>query len=156
MDLTNLDVVKVANEGSVLKLKCPIDFIDENGVTLFEAGDVLNDCKGKVAEGELKNQGKDFFVRLLGTDSDKYRTLTKRSLEKTFNAKDKKKKVDLDNSERETAEKFAKCTTECYFIENKKAIECTTSELTRVYLKYPWIREQVDAFMADRANFTKS
>tara|TARA_R110002096_G_scaffold379758_2_gene573749 strand:- start:414 stop:869 length:456 start_codon:yes stop_codon:yes gene_type:complete len=150
MDLSKLDLSKSANEGSVLKLVFPADIEEgegEDAVLIHEKGDPITDEKGK--------SPKQFFVRLLGTDSDTYRKLSNRSLEKTFNSRDKKKKVDIAVTQREVAEKFAKCTTECYFIENGKEVECTPSEMTRVYLQYTWIKEQVDEFINERSNFTK-
>ena len=147
MDLLNLDLSKKANEGSVLKLVFPADYTDPKTKKEYEKGDPITDEKGK--------EPKQFYVRLLGTDSDQYRKLSNRSLEKTFNSRDKKKKVDIEQTQREVAEKFAKCTTECYFIENGKEVECTTSEITRLYLQYSWIKEQVDEFINERSNFTK-
>ncbi len=147
MDLSKLDLSKKANEGSVLNLVYPADYTDPETGKEYEKGDPITDEKGK--------EPKQFFVRLLGTDSDQYRKLSNRSLEKSFNSRDKKKKVDIESTQREVAEKFAKCTTECYFIENGKEVECTTSEITRLYLQYSWIKEQVDEFINDRSNFTK-
>ncbi|MAO65047.1 MAG: hypothetical protein CL666_08605 [Balneola sp.] len=34
-----------------------------------------------------------------------------------------------------------------------KELECTPENVKMVYTKLPWIREQVEEFMADRANF---
>ena len=147
MDLLNLDLSKQANEGSVLNLVFPADCKDPKSGEQHEKGDPLTDGKGK--------EPKQFYVRLLGTDSDTYRKLSNRSLEKKFNSRDKKKKVDIESTQREVAEKFAKCTTDCYFIENGKEVECTTSEMTRLYIQYTWIKEQVDEFINDRSNFTK-
>lgn len=147
MDLSKLDLSKKANKGSILGLVYPADYTDPETGKEYEKGDPLTDEKSK--------NPKQFYVRLLGTDSDQYRKLSNRSLEKSFNSRDKKKKVDIESTQREVAEKFAKCTTECYFIENGKEIECTTSEITRLYLQYSWIKEQVDEFINDRSNFTK-
>jgi hypothetical protein len=147
MDLSKLDVVELANKGTVLELKFPFD-VAIDGKEYF-AGDVMTDEKGK--------EPKPFYLRLLGSDSDVYRNGIKRKLEIQLNKnKDgKNKKVDLDHEQLKGAELMAKCTTECYFIENGKPVECTTSEMTRVYLKYPWMREQAEAQMADRSALMK-
>ena len=150
MDLSKLDLSKKANEGSVLKLVYPSDILEgegEDAILIHEKGDPITDEKGKTP--------KQFFVRLLGTDSDTYRKLSNRSIEKSFSDRNKKKKIDIESTMREVAEKFAKCTTVCYFIENGKEVECSPSELTRIYLKYTWIKEQVDEFINERSNFTK-
>ena len=131
MDLSNLDVVACANEGSILELLHPVD------------GTVLTDEKGK--------KPKAFFIRLLGDDSDKFRSGVRRAFEKN----EKSKKTDIDKMLRQSAELLAKCTIDCYFIENKKPVDCTAQEMTRIYLKYPWISEQANEHMKDRSNFTK-
>lgn len=174
MDLSKLDLSKSANEGSVLKLVFPADYTDPETGIEYEKGEVITDdptaynkavdkIKGdKKLSNEQKEDAIDllvkpkaFFVRLLGTDSDQYRKLSNRGLEKAFNSRDKKKKVDIESTQREVAEKFAKCTTECYFIENGKEVPCTVGEVTRLYLQYSWIKEQVDEFINERSNFTK-
>lgn len=143
MDLSKLDVVKFANEGVKVELLNP--FTDE---PLTDEGDKLGD----------KDNIKPFFVRVLGSDSDVYRSGMKRKLESRFNKKktNKSESVDLDHEERKGAELIAKCTTDCYFIENGKVVECTKAEMTRVYLKYPWMREQAEAQMGDRSALMQS
>lgn len=130
MDLSKLDTVAGSNKGGVLKLLHPVN------------NSVLNDSKGK--------KPKDYFITLLGEDSDLFRNSVKRDYEKSL----KKKTEDIDKDIRDSAQRLAKCTTDCYFIEDGKPIDCTTQEMFRIYMKYPWIREQVQAYMKDRANFT--
>jgi len=133
MDLTNLDVVSLANEGSKLELCHPT------------TGEILTD-------DDLPP--KPFYVQLLGSDSDAYRNVLKRRAEKSFNNKDKK--IDIDDAQRKGAQLLAKCTVDCYMLENGKVIDCNRDEMTRLYLRYPWMREQVEEFMGDRSNFIKS
>ncbi|NIA10013.1 MAG: hypothetical protein GWP10_09865 [Nitrospiraceae bacterium] len=40
--------------------------------------------------------------------------------------------------------------------ENGQELEPTSENVRHVYTTYPWIREQVDEFAGDRANFIKS
>lgn len=129
MDLNKLDVVKMANEGTVLELLHPA------------TGEVLTDEKGKTP--------KPFFVRLLGSDSDVYRNSIKRRFERNQNKKNQK--LDLDDAQIKAAELLAKCTTGCFMVEDGKEVVCNRSEMTRLYLKYPWMREQAEEFMADRS-----
>lgn len=136
MDLSKLDVVKIANEGTVCELTHPA------------TGEILTDEKGK--------EPKAFYVRMLGSDSDVYRNAIKRRFERNQNKRSKTNKIDLDDAERKGAELLAKCTTECYLVEDGKAIDCTQSEMIRLYLKYPWLKEQAEAHMADRSNLIES
>lgn len=133
-NLNQLNVVEKANEGTILKLKNP--FNDE----------VLTDEGEKCAD---KKNIKDFYLRLLGSDSDVYRGAIKRRFENS-QGKSKTKKIDLDDAQKKAAELLARCTTECYMIEDDKPVECTQSEMVRLYLKYPWLREQAEEQIADR------
>jgi len=36
-----------------------------------------------------------------------------------------------------------------------EALECNPGNARRLYAALPWLREQVEAFIADRANFLK-
>jgi len=134
MDLKNLDIVSLANSGGILELLHPA------------TGEVLTDEKGK--------NPKAFYLRLLGNDSDTYRNSIKRRFEKSQNQK--KKKIDIDDAQLKGAELMAKCTTECYIVENGNSVECTRSEMIRCYLKYPWMREQAEEYMGERSNLFKS
>lgn len=133
MDLTNLDVISFANEGSKLELCHPT------------TGEVLMDDSVPP---------KAFYVQLQGSDSDAFRNVMRRRAEKSFKNKDKK--IDLEEAQRSGAQLLAKCTVDCYMVEDGKEIGCDRDELTRLYLRYPWIREQVEEFMGDRSNFIKA
>jgi hypothetical protein len=138
-DLSNLDVIGEANKGALLELLHPA------------TGEVLFDEKG-----DDESKYKAFYLKLLGSDSDVYRSEIKRRTEKTYNSKSKSQKIDLDDAQLKGAQLLAKCTTSCYIIENGKEVKCTRDEMTRIYLTQPWIREQAEAFMSDRGNFIKS
>lgn len=130
MDLSKLNLNELANKGSVMELLHPTN------------GEVLTDEKGK--------EPKPFYFRLLGSDSDVYR----KSLQRQLEAANKKKKgggLDLEDAERKLAERCAKCVVDCYLIEDGKPVESTYEEMVRVFIKYSWIREQVDKHITDRA-----
>lgn len=137
MDLRDFDVVADSNKGSVLELRSPYD------------NTIVNDGKGK--------DPNNYYVKLLGEDSDVFRNSVKRDYEKSL----KKKNDDVEKDIRDSAQRLAKCTIDCYFLESEKEgekpkpVDCTTQEMFRIYMKYPWIREQVQVYMKDRANFTK-
>jgi len=133
MDLSKLNVVEQANSGAALELLHPV------------TGEVLTD---------EKKEPKAFYLKLLGSDSDVYRNQIKRNFERNQNQSKgrNKPKLDIDDAQRRAAELLAKCTTECYMIEDGKPIECTSAEMVRLYLKYPWLREQAEEFIGDRGN----
>ncbi len=148
--LNDFNVVEKANEGSVLELTVPHDCYDKKtGELVSQKGDPLTDEGEKCAD---KKNIKTWFVNLLGVDSDQFRKLSNRRLERAQGKRNKK--IDVDAMKRETAEIFAKCTTGCLIIEDDKYIEHSFSEMLRLYIKYPWLYEQVDSFVAERSNFT--
>lgn len=135
MDLNKLDVKKLANEGTIMKVRHPDPSNNE----------ILNDGK---------KEPLDFYLRLLGSDSDVYRNAIKRRFE---NRRGKKAgKVDLDQAERDAAALLAKCTTDCYLILNGKPVECDVPTLTKIYLDFPWLKEQAEEHMGDRGNLLES
>lgn len=134
MDLNQLDVTELANKGTVLELLNPFN------------GDPLTDEGEKIAD---KNNIKPFFVRMLGSDSDVYRNSIKRRFERSQGKKSQK--IDIDDAQIKAAELLAKCTIDCYMIENGKSVECTKENMVRLYLKLPWLREQAEDHMADRS-----
>lgn len=129
MDLANLDVKKAANEGSVLELLHPV------------TSEVVRDEKDK-----------PFSLTLIGSDSDAFKRSMRRNVEKRMN--NKSKKVDLDSSEMDGINILASCTTDCYLILNGKKVDA--KDIAEVYKDFPWVREQAEAFINDRANFIKS
>ena len=42
------------------------------------------------------------------------------------------------------------------FTQGGKAVDCTPQNVQRIYTEFPWIREQVDLAIGDRANFLPS
>lgn len=148
-NLSDFNVVEKANSGKVLELVAYADFHDKSGELLISKGEVLTDEGEKCGD---KKKVKNWYVKLLGVDSDQFRKLSNRRMERAQGKKSKK--IDIESLKRETAEIFAKCTEDCYIIDGEGPVECSYNEMTRLYLKYPWLFEQVDAFMAERSNFT--
>ena len=105
-NLNSLNVVEKANEGTVLELINPF-----NGEPLTDEGEKIAD----------KKNIKPLYLRLLGSDSDTYRNAIKRRFENS-QGKNKSKKIDLDDAQLKAAELLARCTTECYLIEDEKAV----------------------------------
>ncbi len=136
--LNNFNVVEKANRGVVVELLDPY------------TGDVVTDEGEKVAD---KKNIKNLFIKLLGSDSDVYRNEIKRNF--NINQRSKEKKIDLDKATMKGIELLAKCTVDCYLIEDDKVVDCNQSEMIRVYQKYPWIREQAESFLEDRSNLMK-
>ena len=129
MDFTKLDVTTSANAGAVMQVTHP------------STGDEL--------EGTT--------ITLLGQDSDIYQKEIKKRAEQSLNNRNgRNKKVDLDEAKIKGAELLARLTTAWTGIaEGKTELECNFDNCVKMYLKYPWLREQVEAFITDRGNFIK-
>lgn len=113
--------------------------------------EVLHPLTGEVMACD---KGKPYTLTLIGADSDKYQAMLKRGLEKSYAKKGKK--VDLDDASRRGIEMLAKCVTDCRVeIEAGKFVENSFEELVKVFTEYKWLKEQAEAFIADRANFIK-
>jgi len=92
-------------------------------------------------------------IRLAGVDSDIYRKASRKITEKRLN-RGRVGKLDLEAVEDEGLTVMAACTLGWSgVVVDGQELPCTRDNAQAVYRRFPWIREQVDAFMGDRANF---
>lgn len=133
MDLSIFDSVTHANEGAELVLLHPIT-----------------------------QEETDVKIRLLGSDSDEYRALSKKRFEqmqrkaKMLKGKNKANEIDLDEAEEQAHDLLARMTVSWEGVEEDgQAVHCSVDNAKMIYGKYPTIREQVEKFIADRSNFIK-
>ena len=125
-DLAKLDTAKVAEEGAELRVAHPSTG-EDLGIT----------------------------ITLIGTDSKTFRDISKSRA--TASLKKKTREIDLDQNESDAVELLAKCTKGWTGItENGKEVAFSYDNAVQLYTKYLWLREQIDRFMADRANFLPS
>lgn len=98
--------------------------------------------------------GKEMSITLVGTDSDQYRKEVKRRFAELQRKKGKREQaLDLDEAEAKAVELLVCCTVDCHLVFDGKKVKPT--EIGSIYAepKLRWIREQAEAFVADRANF---
>lgn len=126
--------------------------------TLSESG---VDMPVKSLQGEplLARNGKPIAIRLLGPDSGKYRALTRAQVRKRM-AQMSDGKVSLTEEQFEEADRdimdiLAACTVGWSNVLDTDGTEIAFSEenVRKLYANYPVVREQVDTFLANRANF---
>lgn len=128
MDLSKLDVVASADNGATLVVQHPI-----------------------TREDLLDSKGQPVTITLLGSDSSVLRNEMKARAKRQL---DKRIKPDLDDAIKASSEMLAVCTIGWSGIEDGGvALQCDKATITQTYMKYPWLREQVDAFVSDRENF---
>lgn len=126
-DLSTLDSVAAANDGASLELKHP---------------------------GTHAPLG--IFIRLAGRDSDKFKEADFRARNQRLDLAQKGVKMNrtAEEIDAEVLDMLAACTLGWDgLVENGKEVEFSKAKAKHIYVKYPWIREQVDAFISDRSNF---
>jgi len=139
MDLEKLDVVRGSNAGFELQLYHP---------------------------ATRANLG--IFFTILGRDSEEYRRVlgeqNRQRMSKAARAGGAYRPLSLEEIEQDTLEILVACTRAWKDVGEKlpdsikvagKVLACTPENTRKVYLEHPWIREQVDSAIADRANFLK-
>lgn len=116
----------------------------------------LNTAKGATEGAELTlrhpvtNDELDGKIRLKGGDSREYRA----ALHRTFQDRVKRGGRTYEETEDTTASILAEVTIDWGGIEeNGEEVPFGYENAKRIYSEYPWIREQVERFIADRSNF---
>lgn len=95
------------------------------------------------------------WIRLAGVDSQRFRDIVKNRARDQMRRKARTE--DVEQAERHGLETLSHCTLEWEGVsEDGKELECNFDNAMHLYGKYFWLREQVDTFMADRANFLPS
>lgn len=97
----------------------------------------------------------DAKIRLNGRDSSAFRNAMKAQAQKAMEAsKRKDEPAGADDYEVETCKTLAACTISWEgVVEDGKAVEFSKEAAASLYLKYGWLRDQVDRFIGDRTNF---
>lgn len=132
IDLANIDTVKGANEGFDVQIYHP-----------------------------ATNEDLGITINVIGKDSDEFQKITreqtKKRMQKAAKGGFRNVTIPVEELEEDSLKLLAACTKGWKgVVENGKAIECTKENAMAIYEKYPWIREQVDTAIGDRANFIKT
>lgn len=130
-DLAQADVVKDANKGGEVSLYHPTNGKDV-GITIYIVGKDSDTFKAIQAEQNRKRMAK----------------IQKGGFRAANTA--------VANVDQEAVELLAACTTGWSRMPlNGKDVPFSTENAETIYAKFPWIKEQVDVAIADRALFTK-
>jgi len=134
MDLSTLSTKQKSEDGVVMEVEDPRD------------GDPL-----------LDEDGNPVTITVAGSDSKAYRTYSRKAQNKRLkNLKPGQRKIDLDAAEMEEEQLnlLVECTLDWDGIAwEGKPLECTKPNAKMLYTELGWLRDQVDAYMADRTNF---
>jgi hypothetical protein len=130
LDLSTLNPV---DDGVALELSHPV------------TGEVLRD-----------DQGVAISITLLGQDSEAYQRAENQAQNRRLRDASRGRRATLtaEQIKAEALEVLVACTVAWHgVVFEGVALECTATNVRRLYTERAWIREQVDAFVADRANF---
>lgn len=132
MDLSTLDTAELANQGSVLELRGP------------DGTPILQDDETPVT------------ITLLGNDSDVLTKINNRHANQFLRGGTGGATVTAEMARANEINKFAAATVSWSGIKvDGEDLKCTEDAAKAVYRRFGWIRDQVRAFIDDRANFTK-
>jgi hypothetical protein len=127
--------------------------------TLAETG-VEMPVKSLDGKPLIARNGDPVVISVLGSDSTKYRTLTRAQLRKRMEAMAAGKQgalteAEMDETERDVIDVLVACTVgwKGVLTTEGEPIPFTEDNVRKLYSAYPVIREQVDEFISKRANF---
>lgn len=139
-------------------MKFDLDAIDTK--TLADEGVLMVVKKVGSTEPLIARNGEPVSLRILGPDSDKYREMSRRQIQKRLRRLEggKAAEIDLDEAEQDTLDILVACTAgwQNIFTPEGNEIPYSADAARVLYAKYPVLREQVDAFATQRANFLKA
>ena len=125
--------------------------------TLAETG---VDMPVKSLDGKplVARNGEQVAITVLGSDSNKYRSLTRTQVRKRLDQMAGGKQIteaEMDETEQDVLDVLVACTVGWKNVLDTEgnAIPFTSDNVRKLYGAYPVIREQVDTFISNRANF---
>lgn len=102
------------------------------------------------------DKSKPVTVNIVGMDSEAFRTRHRAIINKRLNA-GKKAKITAEEIESESIDTIAVCITGWQHVGlDKKPLEYSRANAKVLLTRLPWLREQLDEAIADRANFLKT
>jgi len=129
MDLSKLDVKEAADRGADMVLRHPA-----TGEELFA------------------DDGTPIVFKLLGSDSQEYRRMVRMTANK--NLKQGRQTPTVERFEQNGVELLVAVTVGWSGVQvNGEMLEFSPANARQLYTDYRWIQEQVDQFVAERANF---
>lgn len=131
IDLSSIDTVKGSNDGF--------------NVQIYHPG---------------TNEDLGITIKVLGKDSDKFITVSrgqnKKRMAKMTKGGFRTTAIPVEEIEQDSLMLLAACTVGWVgVVVDGKDLDFNEDNAVMVYERFPWIREQVDAAMGDRANFIK-
>jgi hypothetical protein len=131
MDLSTLDTTAVSETGAKMEVTHPVS--------------------GALLAGTS--------IVLAGQDSDRYRAMDRKISNKRLaqSGNGQRLKLTAESLEADNLNKLVACTISWEGIAfGGSPKECTPENVREAYTRLPWLREQAETFIGDRANFLKA
>jgi hypothetical protein len=113
-----------------------------------------------IATGQplLDKEGKPITLTLAGKDSDRFRVAQEEQREFRLRKalQTGQERPTLADVRAETIDLIAACTISWTIMVDGEPYPCTRDNVREVYRRLPWLVDQADAFISDRANFLKA
>jgi hypothetical protein len=108
---------------------------------------------------ELRDDNDDpMWVEVYGVDSDHYRKIDRDITNKNLQRAQKNRNaaITAERLEVQGLERVVKCVKNWHIVLGGETPDCDEKNVRSVFEDYPWVREQVQEGMSDRANFLQS
>lgn len=135
LDLSTLDTVKASEDGVPLEVRHPT------------TGAILENGSGGAVT-----------LVLAGSDSDRAKRAERATINRRLKMAGRRTStMTAEELDSDALEILASCTLGWSgFSLDGQEPECNAQNAKRIYVEYPWIREQAEAFRQDRSNFLKA
>lgn len=104
----------------------------------------------------LDNAGSPMWLQLKSIDSETHKSVNRaiqnRRLQRTYEHGGNMR-VRAEDLEGEVLTQLVRCTMAWHLVVDGVVPPCTEEEVRKVYIRFPWLRDQADRFRADRSNF---
>jgi len=132
MDFAQYDTVAGSNAGAEMTVMHPANFTP-----------IIDEKTGEAST-----------VTLAGIDSDAFRARQRELYNKNMNSP--RAKMSMDEAQYEADKTLVACVLGWkHIVLEGKELECNPKNVEMMFKRFPWFRDQIDRFVADRANFLK-
>ena len=133
-DLSEMNLSRSADEGAVMTLYHPV-----NGEPIID-----------------DTTGQPWTITLAGQDSERFRKATQANTNRRLSMRrGRPGQITAQELDNEALELLVACTLSWSGITLElQPLAFEPNNVRKVYRDFPWVREQVDAFIGDRANFS--
>lgn len=136
-----------------------MDLDNLNTTANAEAGATMEVSHPATGAPLTQQDGSPITVTLAGQDSDRYRAADRRIANKRLAASSNGQRLKLtaEGIEADSLQRLVACTVGWNGVQwGGEPKDCTPENAREAYTRLPWLREQAEAFIADRANFLKA